>query len=113
LWLTFGLAAAYLFSGKVFIRKIMFFSTLTMLLFALFTWKITHSQYKHLKDHKAAVVFAESEYVKSSPDEKSANLFMLHSGTRLEVLDTLQGWKKVRIANGNEGWITDHAIVII
>lgn len=113
LFLSLGVFAVYLFSGKVVIRKITFFATIGLLVCSLFTWYLTHLQHRHLNDHKAAVIFAESTYVKSSPDEKSANLFMLHSGTRIEVLDGLSGWKKIRIANGNEGWIAADALVVI
>jgi SH3-like domain-containing protein len=30
---------------------------------------------------------------------------MLHEGTKIEWLDTLEEWNKIRIANGSEGWI--------
>ncbi len=113
LWISLGLAALYLFSKQIILRKVMFFATITLVVIALFTWNLTYLQNKHLNDHRAAIIFTESAYVKSSPDEKSSNLFMLHSGTRIEVLDTLKGWKKVRIANGNEGWVIDDAIEII
>lgn len=113
MFLALGVFAVYLFSGKVVVRKITFFGMLTLLVCSLFTWYLTHLQHRHLNDHKAAVIFTESTYVKSSPDEKSSNLFMLHSGTRIEVLDALSGWKKIRIANGNEGWITADALVVI
>jgi len=113
LWISLGLAAIYLFSKQIVLRKAMFFATITMLVIALFTWYLTYLQNKHLNDHKAAIIFTESAYVKSSPDDKSSNLFMLHLGTRIEVLDTLKGWKKVRIANGNEGWVIEEAIEVI
>ncbi|MBL0342591.1 MAG: tetratricopeptide repeat protein [Bacteroidetes bacterium] len=113
LWMALGLAAIYLFSGRVFIRKVMFFSTLLVLTVAFFTWFLVYQQKKHLNDHRAAIIFTESVYVKSSPDDKSSNLFMLHSGTRIEVLDELKGWKKIRIANGSEGWVVANSIEII
>lgn len=113
LWLSLGFAAVYLFSRKIFIRKTMFFSTIVVLISAMFIWFLVFQQNKHLNDHKAALIFVESVYVKSSPDDKSSNLFMLHSGTRIEVLDELKGWKKIRIANGNEGWVVDNSIEII
>ncbi len=113
LWLALALATVYLFAHKIIIRKIMFFATISITLVALFTWVLIYQQHKHLNDHQAAIIFTESVYVKSSPDDKSSNLFMLHSGTRIEVLDALKGWKKIRIANGNEGWVVDNTIEII
>jgi hypothetical protein len=112
-WIALGFAVVYLFSGKVIIRKIMFFGTLVFLFSGGFTWYLTYAQYQHLNNHKGAIIFSDSAYVKSSPDNKSANLFMLHSGTRIDVIDELKDWKKIRIANGNEGWIETDDIELI
>jgi tetratricopeptide (TPR) repeat protein len=112
-WIALAVTAVYLFSKVVVVRKITFFLTLFMALAASFTLYLTYLQNRHLNDHRAAIIFSESAYAKSSPDEKSANLFLLHAGTHIEVMDELKGWKKVRIANGNEGWITADAIVVI
>ncbi len=112
-WMAFAVAAVYLFSNRVAIKKTTFFLTILLVLSGTFTCFLTYMQHHHLKQHQAAVIFAVSAYAKSSPDDKSANLFLLHAGTRIEVLDELQGWKKIRIANGNEGWITSDAIEII
>lgn len=48
---------------------------------------------------------SQSTYIKSSPDDKGTNLFQLHEGTKITVTDELQDWKKIRIPNGNEGWV--------
>jgi tetratricopeptide (TPR) repeat protein len=112
-WIAFIFAAIYLFAPGVFLRKIMFFSAIIALLVGITLWYMTFLQREHLNNHKAAIIFSESSFVKSSPTDESANLFMLHAGTRIEVLDELKGWKKIRIANGNEGWINAEAIQVI
>lgn len=112
-WCALAVAALYLFSNIVILKKTAFYITLALVVSGIFTCYLTYRQNEHLNDHKAAIIFAGSAYAKSSPDEKSANLFLLHSGTRIEVLDELRGWKKIRIANGNEGWIISGAIEII
>lgn len=113
LWVTLILSAVYFFSSRPSVKRITFFTGLGVLVIALATWYLTWLQQSHLNSHRAAIIFTDSAYVKSSPDDKSANLFLLHSGTRIDVLDELQGWKKIRIANGNEGWIQAENIEII
>jgi len=49
-------------------------------------------------------------YAKSAPDEKSTNLFLLHNGTKVEVIEEQSGWKKIKIANGNTGWMINGAL---
>ena len=57
-----------------------------------------------------AIVMEASAYIKSSPDEKSTNLFMLHQGTKVEITEETKGWKKIKIANGNVGWVATEQV---
>lgn len=36
--------------------------------------------------------------------------FLLHQGAKVQILDSLQDWQKIRIANGAEGWVKGAAI---
>jgi SH3-like domain-containing protein len=51
--------------------------------------------------------------VKASPEQNSKDLFILHEGTKVEVLDEFGEWSEIRIADGNEGWIRSSSIEII
>jgi SH3-like domain-containing protein len=51
--------------------------------------------------------------VKASPERAGKDLFILHEGTKVEVLDTFGEWSEIRIADGNEGWIRSSSIEII
>ena len=43
--------------------------------------------------------------VKSSPSTDSVDLFVLHEGAKVEVVDTQGEWAQIRIANGSYGWL--------
>ena len=44
--------------------------------------------------------------VKSSPSESSAkDLFILHEGTRVKILDNVGSFTQIEIADGRQGWI--------
>jgi SH3-like domain-containing protein len=53
-------------------------------------------------------VLAPSVYVKSSPDKESLDAFILHEGTKFTILDNLSNWTKIKIANGNIGWVEEN-----
>ncbi len=110
LWLAAFLIVVYLFAKSIVFKKICFYSGLVALLVSGWYFLLASKQDNLLNNRNEAIIFVSSDYVKSSPDEKSANLFMLHSGTKVEVLDQLKGWKKIRIANGNVGWIPEKSI---
>jgi SH3-like domain-containing protein len=52
-----------------------------------------------------AIIMAPTVTVKSSPNAASVDLFVLHEGTKVTVLESSDGWNKVRIANGSVGWL--------
>jgi tetratricopeptide (TPR) repeat protein len=60
-----------------------------------------------------AVVFAQTSSVKSAPDAQSTDLFVIHEGLKVEVLDAVGDWQKVRLADGKIGWISASALQVI
>ena len=57
------------------------------------------------QQEQAAIVFAPSVSVKSAPDAGSTDLFVVHEGVKVEVLDAVGGWRKIHLADGKVGWI--------
>jgi SH3-like domain-containing protein len=57
------------------------------------------------KNLKEAIVFAPTITVKSSPNENSVDLFVIHEGSKVQVIDKVGEWYKIRIANGSIGWL--------
>jgi len=62
-------------------------------------------QINYFDNHRQAIIFASSVTIKSGPVEKSGSLFVLHDGTKVNILENNNGWMKIRLGNGNEGWI--------
>ena len=56
--------------------------------------------------HDEAIILSPSVYVKSSPDEKGNDLFILHEGTKVSLQDQVGNWQEIRLANGTVGWVT-------
>ncbi len=53
-----------------------------------------------------AIIYATQTNVKSAPTQTSEINFELHEGTKVQVLETLGNWKKIKIIDGNIGWIS-------
>lgn len=113
LWVSFGFAMLYLFAGHITLRKASFTIASLLLIICFFFLYLAHEQDDFVRNNRSAIIMEASAYIKSSPDDKSVNLFMLHAGTKIEIIDELQGWKKIRIANGNVGWIINNAVEVI
>jgi tetratricopeptide (TPR) repeat protein len=54
-----------------------------------------------------AVVTAGIVTVKNSPDDKSSDAFVLHGGVKVQIVDQLSTWIKVRLADGKVGWMEE------
>lgn len=65
-------------------------------------------QNKAISDsNRYAIIFAQKTDVKSAPTMSSEVNFELHEGTKVKVLESLENWKKIQLADGNVGWISD------
>jgi tetratricopeptide (TPR) repeat protein len=97
--------AIYIAVSSIFIRKISFWAGISlMLLFSVGV--LAASQRNHyLTNQHEAIVFMPTVNIKSSPDENSKDIFVLHEGTKVKLLDIVAEWQEIRIANGSVGWI--------
>ena len=108
------LLLVYFLSFNVQVRKITF--GLALLLFGvtildnLAAW----SQYSDIKNHAAAIVMAPAVSVKSSPSHNSTDLFLIHEGSKVELLDqSMKDWIEVKFEEGKQGWIPASSVVKI
>jgi SH3-like domain-containing protein len=76
----------------------------------IFSLAFAWSGYHLTESNSEAIVFAPTITVKSSPDEKSTDLFVLHEGAKVRLLDNISGWYEIRIANGSVGWLPVNAL---
>ena len=59
---------------------------------------------------KEAIIFSETATVNSAPSIRSANIFTLHSGSKVEIINIIGDWINIKIANGNSGWVAQNSI---
>ena len=54
-----------------------------------------------------AILMTSNSYVKSEPNEYSDDILSIHAGIKLEILDQVQGWNKIRLEDGKIGWLAE------
>ncbi len=107
------LLTVYFLSSKTIIKKVGFWFAMLFLGFSFFTFFMTYQKYDSFKQHDEAIIFTPSITVKSSPAKSSVDLFVIHEGTKVSILDQVGVWKKIKIQNGSIGWIESENIEII
>ena len=108
IWVTIIVKFIFVFfhyKKRYFINSIYFISIILFL--------ISHVSEKINFEKKEAIIFESPTSVHSAPTLNSTNLFSLHEGTKIEILDRIDKWVNIQLKNGNSGWIKKEACKIL
>lgn len=103
----------YYFSYSSMKKRLAFLGSMTSLILACFTLSFAFHNYDLVENDQPAIVFVQETQVKSEPNLRSSESFKLHEGTKVQVLDTVNNWKKIRLADGKTGWIPQDDIKLL
>jgi len=65
------------------------------------------------KKENPAIVFAQESRVKADPNKTSEEVFRLHEGTKVQVLDSYEDWNKIQLSDNSIGWIQSQDIRLL
>jgi tetratricopeptide (TPR) repeat protein len=100
-----AILVVYVFANSVSLKKFSFYGSLLLYFLFAVAFFVAGRQTSYFQGHRQAIIFTSSVNVKNSPAEKSTTLFVVHDGTKVNVLDNSPGWMEIGLPNGNEGWI--------
>ncbi len=103
----------YFLSDRYNVKRGSFFGGIVLLFFAVLSFLFANLQYSDYKSKDNAVITQALVVVKSSPDQSSLDKFVIHAGTKVHIEDALPDWLKIKLQNGNIGWIEKNALEII
>lgn len=95
----------FLMSSRIGWRKAGFFVGIVALVCFALSLVFAIGQYRDLKYQDEAIIMTPTVTAKSSPSVNSVDLFVLHEGTKVRILDSAKDWNKIRIADGSLGWL--------
>ncbi len=110
IWLLAASAVLYILGNSSRLKKKGFLLIISFTGLAIFFYIMAEKSYNVNFEETQGVVMSPSVYVKSAPDIKGNDLFILHEGTKVDILEELNDWKKIRIANGTIGWMQNTEI---
>lgn len=104
--LTLALVLVFLLAPTAGGRRAGFFTGIVVLLLAVMSLSFSIWQKNDYSDADKAIVMRPVTSVKSSPAAgSSTDLFILHEGTKVKVIDEVGSWNNIELADGRRGWI--------
>ena len=104
---------AYFFLRYANQKRAAFVTSIFSLVLAVLCVLMAYLQYQGFKKNNPAIVFSKEVNVSSEPNNNSENVFTLHEGTKVNVLDHLDDWSKIRISDGQTGWLLTNNIKLL
>ena len=107
-------ALVYLFAQRLLARKAGFYGAIVLLFVFILSNIMAHQQKNRLLHRTGAVIISPAVQVKSTPAANGTDVFNLHEGTKVDIIDSsMKQWKEIRIADGKRGWIETSKLEII
>lgn len=112
--LTLALALLFILGATAAGRRAGFFTGIVTLLLAIASLSFSIWQKNDYMSADDAIVIRPVTSVKSSPSsEASTDLFILHEGTKVKILDKVGNWNNIELADGRQGWLLSKDLEII
>lgn len=112
--LTLAMILLYILAPTSGGRRAGFLIGIVTLLLAAASLSFSLWQKKDYNRADDAIIMRPVTSVKSSPSaESSMDLFILHEGTKVKILDSVGSWNNIELADGRQGWLDSSDMEII
>lgn len=103
----------YHFSSGSSKKRLFFISSTLSFIFILLSVAFAFQIHAISTSKLEAIVFSQQTEIKNTPTLSGDTVFQLHEGTKVSILDTKDNWKKIRIADGQTGWIIGSELKVL
>ena len=111
--LSFLLLATFIGFKASTTKRLGFWGGLFFLILAVSSFFLAEDQSNTSRKKNDAIVMIGSINLKSSPEEKGKDIFIIHSGSKLRVINTEGTWSEVQLPDKNVGWLPSSSIAFI
>ncbi|NRB59772.1 MAG: tetratricopeptide repeat protein [Winogradskyella sp.] len=94
-------------------KRIAFIVSAISLIVACFSVFMAFQKERLHKKDNPAIVFAQESRVKAEANKSSEEVFRLHEGTKVQVLETYEDWSKIKLSDDSTGWILSADIQLL
>lgn len=100
----------FVFGNSRLIRKSFFYFGVVALLISISSILFSSIRKNQMENRREAIIMSGVVVIKGAPDKSGTDLYQLHEGTKITVIETLGDWYEVRLGNGNVGWVENDKV---
>ncbi|MEL7270057.1 MAG: tetratricopeptide repeat protein [Bacteroidota bacterium] len=104
---------AYYFLGIASQKRVAFVTSVISLVLGCTAVLLAYLQYREFVSDNPAIIFAREVKIQAEPNASSESVFTLHEGTKVNVLDSLEAWRKIKLEDGQIGWVKIEKIKLL
>ena len=104
-FLIVALFLSYYFANSSRIKRLTFILLCISSILMLASLINGNKGYDNYVNNEYAIIYSYETDLKTEPNFRSETLFMLHEGTKVQVIENYNNWIKVRLVNGQIGYI--------
>ncbi|MDC1107032.1 tetratricopeptide repeat protein [Prolixibacteraceae bacterium] len=105
-----GLALLLIYGESVKSKKLGLTISIFSIILCISSVVIARDQYLRETLHLEAIITKPSVTVKGAPSKTGIKLFIIHEGIKIQITDSIEGWKEVKIPDGNTGWVPNETM---
>ena len=104
IWLLCISLFLYIYYGEPYKKKLFFNISIVLIIFSSLIYWISYE--KEIESDKFyGIIYPKEIEVWSEPNKLSELKFLLHEGTKVQLLNQAQDWTNIRLENGTTGWL--------
>ena len=94
-------------------KRISFIISMSALFLCVVSVTFAYLQYNNYKSNNPAIIYEREVVITSEPNKSSERIFTLHEGTKVNVEEELNDWIKIKIADGQTGWLPKETLKLL
>ena len=109
--LVFIMSFLFYYFSKIVFRKRLFFTIMVFsIFFSVGSYFLGDTVKSYLHSQQYAILFDKEVKFYEKPSSNSKEIFTLHEGVKVKIIEQSENWVKTKIADGRTGWVTKNTL---
>lgn len=113
LWIGVGGLILWILGKERRQKKWGFIAGISLLILSLLPFYLSSSRAQFEQNSGTAILLDKEYGLRSAPEEGSKVLVPLHEGVKLVIIDQIGEWLKVKLEDGEQGWLPEKSLGMI